>query len=536
MCSGSGFWHLQPSPRLGLAKVMVSDGPHGLRKQEEGSDHLGLGEAVPATCFPAGVSMASSWDPELCRQMACCLARECRAQGVSVVLGPAVNLKRNPLCGRNFEYYSEDPHLASECAAAFVEGVQSLGVGASIKHFAANNQEYQRMRVDTYVDERTLHELYLPAFERAVRRSQPWTVMAAYNRLLGSPCSESSRLMDAVLREEWGFRGAVLTDWGGTTDRTHAGARTPAWWLSRRLRLAPPHSKPPHAGALSRGQASRRWRPAPTSRCLAAAATTTVSSWRRCAPACSTSASSNERRRGPSLSASPAPPPRPKTPPKMPPWRLAARPPPMAQRAPPKPAAAATAPAVGAAAALSPHVSRRRPRLDWQRSSPPTTRLRAALRRRAPCCFGIACRPKRPRASCRWWRLSSRRSPSSEALRRRRASRGRAARASTRTPSTPRLTPSRHSCARKPPLPQPTASRRRQRAARRPRSATRRGTRRAGARSMASPTSTTPPSPRPPPPPPPRTSPSSLSASRQLTRPRGWTVATCECRPRWTAW
>ena len=179
---------------------------------------------MPATCFPAGVNVASAWDVDLAREMGVALARECRAQDVAVVLGPAMNIKRSPLCGRNFEYYSEDPYLAGELAAAFVQGVQSQGVGTSVKHFAANNQEYSRMRVDTLVDERTLREIYLPAFERVVTVAQPWTVMSAYNRLNGVYCSENQWLLDRVLRQEWGFEGLVVSDWGGTNDRA-AGVR-----------------------------------------------------------------------------------------------------------------------------------------------------------------------------------------------------------------------------------------------------------------------------------------------------------------------
>ena len=218
-CSGSGFWHLQGIERLGLPRVVVSDGPHGLRRQLEGSDHLGLGESVPATCFPAGVSLACSWDVALCREMAERLGKEALAAGVSVVLGPAVNMKRSPLCGRNFEYYSEDPYLAGEFACAYVAGLQSQGVGASVKHFAANNQEFSRMRVDTVVDERTLREIYLPAFERAVGGAQPWTIMSAYNRLNGRYCSESAWLLQHVLRDGWGFEGLVVSDWGGIHSR-----------------------------------------------------------------------------------------------------------------------------------------------------------------------------------------------------------------------------------------------------------------------------------------------------------------------------
>lgn len=219
LMSGTAFWHLQDIERLRLPKVVVSDGPHGLRRQLEGSDHLGLGQSVKATCFPAGVCIASSWDVSLCREMAERLGAEAKAAGVSVVLGPAINIKRSPLCGRNFEYYSEDPYLAGELACSYVNGMQSKGVGTSIKHFAANNQETARMRVDTCVDERTLREIYLPAFERAVKGAQPWTVMSAYNRLNGTYASENHWLLTKVLREDWGFEGLVVSDWGGTNSR-----------------------------------------------------------------------------------------------------------------------------------------------------------------------------------------------------------------------------------------------------------------------------------------------------------------------------
>jgi beta-glucosidase len=218
-CSGADFWHLKSLERLGLRQIMVSDGPHGLRKQAETSDHLGMGVSVPATCFPAAGTLASAWDPELCQQMGEALAKECAAEDVAVILGPGINIKRNPLCGRNFEYFSEDPLLAGVLAAAFIRGVQSQGVGCSLKHFAANNQETFRMVVDTRVDERTLRELYLPAFERAVTEAQPWTVMCGYNRLNGVWCSDHRWLLTTVLREQWGFRGLVVSDWAGTNDR-----------------------------------------------------------------------------------------------------------------------------------------------------------------------------------------------------------------------------------------------------------------------------------------------------------------------------
>ena len=219
LLSGSSFWHLQGVAEHNLAKVMVSDGPHGLRKQAAHADHLGMQSSVPATCFPTAVTLASSWDSELIAEVGVAIGRECQAEDVAVLLGPGVNIKRSPLCGRNFEYYSEDPYLAGTMAAAFIAGVQSTGTGTSIKHFAVNNQEAQRMVVDTLVDARTLHEIYLPAFEIAVRQAQPWTVMCAYNRLNGSYCSENRILTKDILRDRWGFQGLVVTDWGAVNDR-----------------------------------------------------------------------------------------------------------------------------------------------------------------------------------------------------------------------------------------------------------------------------------------------------------------------------
>ena len=218
LCSGAEFWRLKPLARLGLSSIMLSDGPHGLRKQADASDHLGMGESIPSTCFPAAGTLAQAWDPELCRQTGEALGRECAAEQVAVVLGPGINIKRNPLCGRNFEYFSEDPLLTGVLAAAFIRGVQSLGVGTSLKHFTANNQEFFRMVSDTRVDEATLREIYLPAFERAVQ-AQPWTVMCAYNRLNGVYCSDNHYLLTSILREQWGFRGLVVSDWGAVNDR-----------------------------------------------------------------------------------------------------------------------------------------------------------------------------------------------------------------------------------------------------------------------------------------------------------------------------
>ena len=219
LCSGKSFWYLKGNERLGLQPVMVTDGPHGLRKQTSSGDHVGLHTSVPATCFPTASALASSWNPELLREIGVALGEQCVEENVAVLLGPGVNIKRHPLCGRNFEYFSEDPLLAGEMAAAMIEGVQSQGVGTSIKHFAANNQEFGRMFIDVVVDERTLREIYLPAFETAVKRAQPWTVMCAYNRINGTFCGEHHWLLNQVLREEWGFEGLVVSDWGATNDR-----------------------------------------------------------------------------------------------------------------------------------------------------------------------------------------------------------------------------------------------------------------------------------------------------------------------------
>jgi len=216
---GSGFWSTVAIPHTGIESIVISDGPHGLRVQPEGGDHLGLGESVPATCFPPAAGIASSWNTDLIERVGIALGEECRAQGVAVLLGPGVNIKRSPLCGRNFEYFSEDPFLSGRLGAAWVRGIQSQGVGASLKHFAANNQETDRMTVSAEVDERTLRELYFPAFEHVVTTEQPATVMCSYNRINGTFAAEDPWLLTAVLREEWGFAGAVVSDWGAVDDR-----------------------------------------------------------------------------------------------------------------------------------------------------------------------------------------------------------------------------------------------------------------------------------------------------------------------------
>jgi len=216
---GGDIWHTAGIDRLGIEPIMVSDGPHGLRAQFDTGDHVGLGDSVPATCFPTASALASSWNPDLARRVGEAIGREALRWQVSVVLGPGVNMKRSPLCGRNFEYLSEDPFLAGVLATALVQGIQSQGVGTSLKHFAANNQETDRMRVSAEIDQRTLREIYLPAFERVVKQAAPWTVMCSYNKINGTYASEHRWLLTDLLRGEWGFDGLVVSDWGAVHDR-----------------------------------------------------------------------------------------------------------------------------------------------------------------------------------------------------------------------------------------------------------------------------------------------------------------------------
>ena len=219
LCSGEDFWHTKAIERLGIPAIMMSDGPHGLRKQDEQADHLGINDSIKAVCFPAACATAASFDTDMIRRMGEAIGDSCQHEKVALVLGPAVNIKRSPLCGRNFEYFSEDPYLAGSMAAAMIRGVQSRNVGTSIKHFAANSQEHRRMSSSSDVDERTLREIYLPAFERAVKEEQPWTVMCSYNRINGVFASENPWLLTKVLRDEWGFEGFVVSDWGAVSDR-----------------------------------------------------------------------------------------------------------------------------------------------------------------------------------------------------------------------------------------------------------------------------------------------------------------------------
>lgn len=220
LCTGAGPWTTTPVEHLGVPEMTVSDGPHGVRRLED--VYTFISSSIPATCFPTATSMASTWDVDLIHKLGEAIAEECIALKVDVVLGPGVNMKRTPLCGRNFEYYSEDPYLAGEMAVSFIKGVQSKGVGTSLKHFAANNQEYQRSTISSEVDERALREIYLPAFEAAVKKAKPWTVMCSYNKLNGRYAAENHRLLTEILREEWGFEGIVVSDWGAVHDRVDA--------------------------------------------------------------------------------------------------------------------------------------------------------------------------------------------------------------------------------------------------------------------------------------------------------------------------
>ena len=219
LCSGADFWHTKGVARLGIPQMMLTDGPHGLRKQIGKNDHLGLNAAYPATCFPTASAAANSWDEAMIEQMGRRLGAETRAQRVGVILGPGVNIKRSPLCGRNFEYYSEDPLLAGKCAAALIRGVQSNGIAACVKHFAANSQETLRMTSDSVMDERTLREIYLPAFEIAVKEGRVKCLMTSYNMLNGQYTNENEHLLQDILTHEWGYDGLIVTDWGGDNDR-----------------------------------------------------------------------------------------------------------------------------------------------------------------------------------------------------------------------------------------------------------------------------------------------------------------------------
>ncbi len=218
LCQGADFWHLIGIERLGIPPLMVSDGPHGLRKQDEKADHLGVNESIKAVCFPTAAGTAAAFDRDLMTALGEAIGESAQAENLGVVLGPAANIKRSPLCGRNFEYFSEDPYLSAQSAAAYIRGVQSKGVGTSLKHFAANNQETRRMSVSEIIGERALREIYLASFEGAVKEGRPWTLMCAYNKINGTYCSENPWLLTELLRGEWGFDGLVMTDWGACND------------------------------------------------------------------------------------------------------------------------------------------------------------------------------------------------------------------------------------------------------------------------------------------------------------------------------
>ncbi len=219
LCSGRDFWHTKAVKSRNVPEFEVSDGPHGLRRQTLKDDHIGASESIKAVCFPAACATAASFDRNLLNKLGKALGNECQAEGVGTILGPAVNIKRSPLCGRNFEYFSEDPLVASELSGAMIKGVQSKNVGTSIKHFLANNQETRRQTVNEIIDERALREIYFAAFEGAVKDAAPWTVMCSYNKVNGIHMSENKRLLTGLLRDEWGFDGLVMSDWGAVNNR-----------------------------------------------------------------------------------------------------------------------------------------------------------------------------------------------------------------------------------------------------------------------------------------------------------------------------
>ena len=218
LCSGADFWHTKEMKQHEILSIMMSDGPHGLRKQPETADMLGINEAVAATSFPTAVLSACSWDKELLKREGEAIAREAIANKVSVVLGPGANIKRNPLCGRNFEYFSEDPYISGMMAAAIVNAIQSVGIGACIKHFACNNKEDNRYHSDSIVSERALREIYLKGFEIAIEESNPWSIMTSYNKINGKYSPENEELVNGILREEWGYDGVAIADWGSLAE------------------------------------------------------------------------------------------------------------------------------------------------------------------------------------------------------------------------------------------------------------------------------------------------------------------------------
>ncbi len=220
--TGKDFWQTQDFPELGVPSLFLADGPHGLRKQAAAADHLGLNASIPATCFPTAATMANSWNEELGEKMGEALGKEAASMNVNVLLGPGTCMKRNPRCGRNFEYFSEDPYLAGKMAASYIRGIQEAGTSACVKHFAGNNQEERRMVSDTVVDERTLREIYLTAFEIAVKEGKTQSIMTSYNRVNGTHADENTHLLRDILRGEWGFDGVIVSDWAGTNNKVNS--------------------------------------------------------------------------------------------------------------------------------------------------------------------------------------------------------------------------------------------------------------------------------------------------------------------------
>ena len=222
LLGGRTVWQTRENERLSIPSIFLSDGPHGLRKQAGAGDHLGLNASLEATCFPTAATIANSWDEKLGEELGEALGEEAASMDVDVLLGPGLNIKRSPLCGRNFEYFSEDPYLSGKMAAAYIRGIQSKGVAACPKHFAVNSQELRRMAMDAVVDERTLREIYLTGFEIAVKEGKSKAIMSSYNRINGTYANENKHLLTDILRNEWGFDGMVVSDWGGSNDAVKA--------------------------------------------------------------------------------------------------------------------------------------------------------------------------------------------------------------------------------------------------------------------------------------------------------------------------
>lgn len=222
LITGQDFWSTQGVESAAIPSIIMTDGPHGLRLQTGSSDHLGLSDSVPATCFPPAVTLGSSFDTSIAERVGAAIASEALANHVGVVLGPGINIKRSPLCGRNFEYFSEDPLISGALGAVLINALQSRGVGGSVKHFAVNNQEADRMRISADVAPRALREIYLRGFERVIRSAAPWTVMCSYNKINGVLASENHWLLTEVLRDQWGYEGLVVSDWGAVADRVRA--------------------------------------------------------------------------------------------------------------------------------------------------------------------------------------------------------------------------------------------------------------------------------------------------------------------------